>query len=188
MLRKVLLVLVLVIFVAGLTGCTLRGEEKKDFNFYEFKIGEEQLAKEVTGWNVYINPVWRYRVRMPMGWKIQKADESGQVVDFWGEEKRQLIIQAVENFETHYDLEAYMKSVGKQEFLSGYYESLPVDVGGEKGTLIKKTPTETGEIVDLLLIVFEDRIFNIHIWNSNEDMRTLLNSLEFYEGGGYNLE
>jgi len=186
MLKFFLLLFTLMIIAGGLTGCALK--EQVVFNFYDFAISEDELEKEVTGWNVYINPVWRYRVRIPMDWTIQKSDESAKVVDFFYNNKKQLTIKGVENFETEYDLETYMLSQDKQVFLSGYYESLSVNIGGKKGTLVKKTFTEEGDKADLLIIVFKDRIFDIQIWNSNEDARTVLNSLEFYEGGGYSLE
>lgn len=177
--RKFVFPLIILLLIVS-SGCTLKSERNN------FVLAPDKIKTAVKGWRTYTNPAYRYELRYPLDWSVKDSGEDGKKVEFFsGTTDSQILTVAINSFSNWQEKYSLSEFYAKQpeNILAAGYKQAEIELAGEKAIWIQdvKTKGKIGDFeIDLFVFWFDDRIVEIGVYQTDENSRTVINSLKFY--------
>lgn len=189
--KKYFLLSLLVFSLIFISGC-IKKDLPKDYGQptaqSSLLLEKEIVTKNVDGWTVYTNPQFRYELRHPKDWIYSLDDEGAKIVVFYPKNKQlseeysgTMILQGIVNWKNHYSIPEYYEMEALNNYYKLGFESRSFMLGDYKAVWFPNVDGLYGTLpVQVVAIDLNDRLLEIHLFATDEQTLTVLNSLKFY--------
>ncbi len=189
--KKAILLSLLLVGVMIFSGC-VKNNVPEDYGQPTVQssliLDQEKVKENVDGWVVFTNPQFRYELRYPKNWTYSLDDEGAKISVLYPKNKQlseeyfgAMIVQGIVNWKNSYSIPEYYAMEALNNYYELGFEARSFILNDYKAVWFPNVDGLYGELpVQVVAIDLNDRLLEIHLFTTDEETLTVLNSLKFY--------